>query len=136
MRLFALLTALSLLAAASGKRVSYDGYQVLRVKTGARQVEVDQKLAKVKHDEWDGVENSHVDVVIAPAQLPRFRALGLDHRVMHEDLGASIAAESAARPAWKRSIDDMAWYDAYHPYDEHKTYVETLHKAFPNNSKI
>ncbi|TEA14813.1 Metallocarboxypeptidase A-like protein [Colletotrichum sidae] len=55
---------------------------------------------------------------------------------MQDDLGSSIAAESSSSPAWKKQVDDLAWYDGYHAYDEHKAYFKALHEAFPNNSEI
>ncbi|KAL9949483.1 hypothetical protein ACHAP6_002973 [Verticillium nonalfalfae] len=63
-------------------------------------------------------------------------SLGLRHDVMHGDLGASINAESASDAEWKRQIDDLAWYDSYHPYDDHKAYFEELHAAHPDHSEI
>ena len=55
---------------------------------------------------------------------------------MHEDLGASIAAESEAKTHWKRqSNDSNAWYDSYHSYEEHIEYFKELHASFPNQSE-
>lgn len=121
---------------AASTPVSYDGYQVLRVKTGTEAASVQQKLSSIKFDEWNTVVNKHIDIAISPDQVARFRDLGLDYHVMHEDLGISITTESTVSSSWKRQVDDLSWYDSYHPYDDHKAYFEALHKAFPNNSEI
>ncbi|KAI8315580.1 zinc carboxypeptidase [Colletotrichum sp. SAR11_240] len=116
--------------------VSYDGYQVLRVTTGANSAAVLEKLSSIEYDEWNTVVNKHIDIAIAPNQIERFQTLALEYHIMHENLAVSIASESATGITWKRQIDDLEWYDSYHPYDDHKTYFEALHDAFPNNSEI
>ncbi|KAE9570540.1 Metallocarboxypeptidase A-like protein [Colletotrichum fructicola] len=116
--------------------VSYDGYQVLRVTTGANSAAVLEKLSSIEYDEWNTVVNKHIDIAIAPNQIERFQTLALEYHVMHENLAVSIASESATGTTWKRQIDDLEWYDSYHPYDDHKAYFEALHNAFPNNSEI
>ncbi|KAI8275130.1 zinc carboxypeptidase [Colletotrichum sp. SAR 10_98] len=116
--------------------VSYDGYQVLRVTTGANSAAILEKLSSIEYDEWNTVVNKHIDIAIAPNQIERFQTLALEYHIMHENLAVSIASESATGTTWKRQIDDLEWYDSYHPYDDHKAYFEALHDAFPNNSEI
>ncbi|KAL0934662.1 zinc carboxypeptidase [Colletotrichum truncatum] len=135
MRSLVLFTLLSAVACASSS-VSYDGYQVFRVKTGADRAIVQEKLASVEYDEWNSITNQHIDIAIPPGQIGKFKSLGLQFQTMHNDLGTSIAAESSAGSVWKRQVDDLSWYDSYHSYDDHRSYLEALHAYFPNNSEI
>ena len=132
-----------LLSLASGvvipdlSKLSYDGWKVLRVKSGHALHDVQDKLSTFSYDEWNHDISKHIDLAISPDQLDAFEALGLDYHCMHEDLGASIAAESAGQPSiWKRQVDDMAWFDTYHPYADHKKYFDDLQAKFPDNSEI
>ena len=141
MKLFAvvslLLSVASCVAIPDPAIVSYDGWKVLRVKTGQALHDVRNKLSALSYDEWNHDISRHIDIAISPDQLGAFENLGLDYHCMHEDLGASIRAESAGQPAnWKRQVDDLAWFDTYHPYSDHKVYFEDLHAKLPNNSEI
>lgn len=99
---------------------SYDGFQVLRVKTrGQRLASAREKLLSLVHDTWDEGP-SGFDVVVSPEQLAAFEALGLDFRVMHPNLGDSIATETK-KGSWKRDVNDDGWYDSYHDYEERKS---------------
>ncbi|KDN67987.1 putative carboxypeptidase A5 [Colletotrichum sublineola] len=97
---------------------------------------VQQKLRGIKFDEWNSVRNKHIDIAVSPDQIDRFKKLNLDYHVMHKDLSKSISVESAANHVWKRQVDDLSWYNSYHPYEDHKAYFKALHEAFPNNSKL
>ncbi|KAK2027527.1 zinc carboxypeptidase [Colletotrichum zoysiae] len=121
---------------ATGASLSYDGYQVLRVRTGTRMAFIRQKLGTIKFDEWDTVRNKHIDIAVSPDQIEPFMKLSLDYHVMHKDLSRSIAEESAANEVWKRQVYDLSWYSSYHPYEDHKAYFKALHIAFPNNSNL
>ncbi|KAK1964005.1 zinc carboxypeptidase [Colletotrichum sublineola] len=139
MKLFSLLFLLSIAVAslvAAGTSLSYDGYQVFRVNTGTKMASVQQKLRGIKFDEWNSVRNKHIDIAVSPDQIDRFKKLNLDYHVMHKDLSKSISVESAANHVWKRQVDDLSWYNSYHPYEDHKAYFKALHEAFPNNSKL
>ncbi|KAK1994138.1 zinc carboxypeptidase [Colletotrichum falcatum] len=132
--IFLSIAAASLLTA--GGSLSYNGYQVFRVRTGTEMAFVQQKLGTIKFDEWNKVKNKHIDIAVSPDQIEPFMKLSLDYRVMHHDLSKSISAESAAKDMWKRKVDDLSWYSSYHPYDDHRAYLKTLHETFPNNSKL
>ncbi|KAF6815657.1 zinc carboxypeptidase [Colletotrichum musicola] len=62
--------------------------------------------------------------------------LGLDYRILHKDLGESISAESQVKSTYKRDVDDLSWYDSYHPYTDHVQYLKDLHESFPDNSEL
>lgn len=119
-----------------GKR-QYDGHQVLRVRTDRRPNAVLRRLASISLEPWkQETVGSHFDVVVPPEKLAEFETLKLRSTVLHADLGESIAAESASQSTWKRQVDDLSWYDTYHPYEEHIQYFEDLQASFPNNSEL
>ncbi|KAI0485815.1 hypothetical protein F4859DRAFT_396860 [Xylaria cf. heliscus] len=114
----------------------YDDFKVFRVKTHARASEVQAKLSNITFEQWNHDVNSHIDIVLAPDQLPAFQELGLEFDVMHSDLGASIAAESAQSSVWRRQAGDPSWFDSYHNYSDHVRYLQSLRELFPGNSEI
>ena len=117
--------------------INYDGWKVVRVKTGQAWQHTRDKLASISYDEWGHDVSRHIDIALSPDQLDAFEALDLDYHCMHDNLGASIAAESGGQPTtWKRQDDGMAWFDTYHPYADHKQYFEDLQAMFPDNSEM
>lgn len=130
-------------AASSEKPVSYDGYKVYRIWTHGRVRDIKAQLDEVLtfYDRWNDDVDAHLDVVVAPDEVDAFQDLGLEYKVMHDDLGTSINTESSnVVPAskWKRQEggDNDAWFDSYHLYEDHIQYFEDLHAAFPNNSEL
>ncbi|CRK17463.1 hypothetical protein BN1708_012069 [Verticillium longisporum] len=134
MRFIAAIPLVTLLVSANSI-VSYEGYQALRVRFEGDLPAVQRKLSKLSYDEWERTADD-ITITLSPEQIPAFKSLGLKYDVMHGDLGASINAESASGAECKRQIDDLAWYDSYHPYDDHKAYFEELHAAHPDHSEI
>ncbi|KAF2227105.1 zinc carboxypeptidase [Elsinoe ampelina] len=117
---------------------SFDGHKVFRVKTGKSLSHVREKLSSIlpSWEAWNKNVHSHIDLAVAPQHLPAFEGLGLDCTVMHENLGQSIKIESTPSSSlWKRQVDDLAWYDTYHPYDDHIQYWRDLQSSFPNQSE-
>lgn len=137
-----LLTLISAVSAAIEGPLSYSGYKVVRVRADPRRSSlVREKLASLAVEPWnpDSV-NGNIDIAIPPEESASFLSLGLDHRVLHSDLGRSIAAESALSHSWsrlraKRQADDLSWYDNYHSYEDHIQYFKDLQLLFPNNSE-
>lgn len=118
-------------AAASSSPVSYSGYQVLRVSGLSYSAPVREKLSAISYQRWEGD-----DIVVSPTELKKLENLGLNYRILHKDLGESIAAEKVTKAYRKRDINDLAWYDSYHPYADHIQYFTDLQAAFPKNSKL
>lgn len=116
--------------------VSYDGYKVFRVKTQGQSESIRDKLSSLSYEEWSGQKRTYFDIAIPPEELAAFERLDLDSHCMHQDLGASIKEESAKQTVWKRQVDDMSWFDSYHPYEDHQQYFDDLHAAFPDNSEM
>lgn len=101
--------SLSLLAALAtaviAKKVSYDGAQAVRISVGSEAIKLNDIIESLDLPTWKGiakgtglpVDGGHVDLVVPAAKATEFKKLtsGFEIEIMHEDLGASIAAESA-----------------------------------------
>ena len=113
----------------------YEGTKVYHVKTGRHVADVQKRLASVSHNVWESASD-HIDIAIPRHEVAKFEALGLNSRVLHADLGASISAESEVKSAWKRQEYDTSgdWFDSYHPYEDHIAYFKELQESFPENS--
>ena len=130
------LSLVSSLAVPDSSFVTYEGWKVFRVKTEHTLEHAEKQLSIINYDEWDRTFR-HLDIAIPPDQLSTLEGLELDLHCMHSNLGASIAAESDGQPGkWKRQVDDMSWFDTYHPYADHKQYFEDLQAKLPDNSEI
>jgi hypothetical protein len=98
----------------------HDGSRVYRVRAGRQLASIHKRLAGIASDTWDQA-HGNLDVVIPRNQIEAFEALGLNTRILHSDLGESIAKESVVkRKSWKRQANDTQdpWFDSYHPYDD------------------
>ena len=105
MKSFAVLAGL--LAAASGtdlreRKVSYDGYKVLRVAVGDDASLIKDIVAELSLTTWKGAPkaNAPADIVVPPEQISAFHSRIAEINVttlstMHEDLGAAMAEESS-----------------------------------------
>ena len=114
---------------------SYDGHKVFRVRTQGLHASLLKKIESLSVNQWNDDTSSHIDIVLAPDRLDAFSVLKLEYDTMHEDLGASIAAESAKSSVWRRQANNSSWFDSYHPYADHQQYWKELQAAFPNNSE-
>lgn len=80
-------------------KVSYDNYQVIRLGVGNNLPKVNGLLREFSVPTWNGAPKAdgHVDVVVPDFQLKAFQdsTTNMESRVMHENLGASIAKETA-----------------------------------------
>lgn len=121
---------------AADEFISYDGYKVFRVNTTGQFQSVKDKLATISFSQWDRDVSKHMDIALAPDQITAFKALGLDYSTMHEDLGASIAAESAIAQSQSGQADNLTWFNSYHAYADHEQYFTNLQSSFPNNSEL
>jgi len=94
----------ALAAAVVAEKVSYDGAQALRISVGKDSIKLNNIIESLDLPTWKGIvkgsglpaEGGHVDLVVPAAKKAEFKKLsqGFKVEVMHEDLGASIAAES------------------------------------------
>lgn len=94
---------LGLITSATAK-VSYDGAKAMRISVGEDVTPLLSIIEKLELPTWKGlkggipVANSHVDLVVPADKVVEFQELTkrMTTEVMHEDLGASIAAEGVA----------------------------------------
>jgi hypothetical protein len=125
-----------------GEAVSYDGYKVFRIATGDSLAAIEESLAPLALEPWNRDVTRHMDVMLAPDQLEEFVALDLNATVMHEDLGADIAAESAMDDTAELttrqtgSVPSATWFNNYHSYAEHTRWLQDMQAAFPSQSEI
>ncbi|KAG8628761.1 hypothetical protein KVT40_002626 [Elsinoe batatas] len=113
-------------------KVDYTGFKAFRVTGDAKAIHESTRqfhLSQISSAE-------EVDVVVSPAKLAAFKALGLNSTVVDEDLGASIAQETTGDYVSIAAIPSTTWWDTYHPYADHLTFLRDLQGAFPSNSKI
>lgn len=92
--------------------VSYSGYRAVRVQTPTvRDSLAVSSLAPVslECEPTPGVQ----DVAVSPDAWEAFLALGLDHQVLHSDLGAWIELEKAQPPEEGFASRDLAWFAAF-----------------------
>ncbi len=87
-------------AATVSKKVSYDDWKVYRVNIGSDRDQFQGVFNKLQLGLWKGQPETSdvVDVVVPPSQISDFEKLtgNINTRVMHEDLGKSIADEDAS----------------------------------------
>jgi hypothetical protein len=108
MKHLAALAALCWLASAATlapRKVSYDGYKVFRLSFGDNVDKVNDIISKLSLTTWKGAPRAGAtaDIVVPPSQLAAFQSEieGFSAVTMHEDLGASIAEESATFGAYR-----------------------------------
>jgi hypothetical protein len=109
-----LFTLYSSLAPSLAAKVSYDGAKAIRISTSEDVAPVLDLIQKFDLPIWKGVTNGipvangHVDLMVPAEKVEEFEALtsGSDFKidVMHEDLGASIEAESGGVSAYAGKI--------------------------------
>ena len=100
MKTFALnlaLTGLATLASVSAK-TSYEGFKVFRIPHDENTAKIENVISSLKLATWkNSAKHGNADVLVPPAKLKEFEAKtrGMSKEIMHEDLGAAIAAESS-----------------------------------------
>lgn len=86
-------------AASVTKKVSYDDWKVYRVNVGSNAAKFGDVMSRLQLETWKGKPASSdvVDVMVPPSQIADFESstAGIETRVMHENLGLSIADEQS-----------------------------------------
>jgi murein tripeptide amidase MpaA len=148
MKAFAALAAIVATASAAvvpAPSVSYDGFKVFRVSVAESNAAINNVVAKLGLETWEnsGRPGSFADVVVPPAKLAQFTAATADMGVslMHDDLGVSIAQESALDEMSILSENvttyaDITWFNNYHAYADHLTFLRELQTQFPSNARV
>ncbi|KAK5171017.1 uncharacterized protein LTR77_004161 [Saxophila tyrrhenica] len=119
--------------------VDYEGYEAFRINTHGDGGAVKTQLSSIDYKQWNYRVDQHLDIAVPAEDCAKFKQLGLEWEQMHKNLGQSIREEKQ----WKKypgrkpdELPDDSWFDSYHPYEDHKSFWEDLHAAFPKNSKM
>ncbi|KAH8673720.1 hypothetical protein BX600DRAFT_433335 [Xylariales sp. PMI_506] len=139
------LSAASLAAAVvipqADSKVNYDGYKMFRVQApeGLNVLETQLSGLTDTISVQPCSHGNHLDVVVPEHELAAFEALNMDAEVVHDDLGAAIAEETFEPylgPEVAGALPSATWFDAYHTYADHLTWLSDIQAAFPDNSEI
>ncbi|OSS49479.1 hypothetical protein B5807_05619 [Epicoccum nigrum] len=137
------LASLGLVSAASvsnQQAVSYDQFKVFRVNGPSNTDKFQEVVKKLQLDVWKGKPSSGdvVDVSVAPEQLSAFQdaTKGLDTKIMHENLGASIADENTFSVYAAGAAPNATWFNSYHSLADHNQWLTDLAAAYPSNAEI
>lgn len=79
-------------------KITYDGYKAFRIKTDHNTAAIESELSRLSFVPLNLDTDKHIDIAVAPQDVPAFEALKFTTDVMHEDLGADIAKEAAFAP--------------------------------------
>ncbi|KAI0140185.1 hypothetical protein GGR57DRAFT_439814 [Xylariaceae sp. FL1272] len=134
-------------------REVYDGYKVVRVATPRGYEDLEARLDTLEaidlththgHD-----ESAFLDIAIPAENLEALSALNYFYEVTTEDLGVAIALEGELEPfpglesdnevakvGAAAALPSLTWFNAYHAYADHLTFLSSLQAAFPSNSEL
>ncbi|KAH9899037.1 hypothetical protein F4778DRAFT_182393 [Xylariomycetidae sp. FL2044] len=126
-------------------RALYNGYKVFRVSPSmdnvAFEAEIDNLAAIDLTHSHGPSETDHFDIAVPPESFDAFHALNFTSAVLSEDLGADIAEEGelAEYPGIDLSamaLPSATWFNAYHAYADHLTFLRDVQASFSSNSEI
>lgn len=145
-------------AATTEPVVSYDGYKVFRVPVATKQfaATLDKLSTTLGLSMWKPAYEAgdHADIAVPPTMLGVFQSkvAGLNLEVMHEDLGKSIAQENTFQAydgqyhiiylvanntyTLIAGTANATWFDSYHPYRDHATFLKNLQSQYSANSAL
>ncbi|CAJ2506744.1 Uu.00g079300.m01.CDS01 [Anthostomella pinea] len=130
---------------------TYDGYKVFRVSTKVDASAFEEQLESLAAIELSRnhghIDAQHFDIAVPPESLEAFGALNYTAEVLIEDLAADIALEgdlegypgvdfSIQADQAAAALPSATWFNAYHPYADHLTFLTALQAAFPSNSEL
>ncbi|KAK2746187.1 hypothetical protein FQN57_003309 [Myotisia sp. PD_48] len=134
------LLAAHLVSAVVVAPVDYTGTKVFRLPTEKKNVKEVQRIIDELHlDTWKYPKKAgaNADIVVPAAQVSSFlkRIDGMNRVVMHEDLGKSIAKENTF-PVVQAGTTNATWFNAYHSYQQHVTWLTDIQRQYPSNSEV
>ncbi|KAH7064228.1 hypothetical protein BKA63DRAFT_169009 [Paraphoma chrysanthemicola] len=141
MRFTAVLTLVGLASAASvSKKVSYDDWKVYRVNVGSNAAKLNDIVSKLQLEVWKGnpSTSSVVDVMVAPSKIKDFQTAteGIETKVMHDNLGLSIADEDSFSIYAAGVAPNSSWFNSYHAIADHHQWITDLAAAYPQNAEV
>ncbi|CAK7218125.1 hypothetical protein SCUCBS95973_003384 [Sporothrix curviconia] len=140
------LSALLVLATGSvpaAARVSYRGVQVLRLPVRDDNIgTINRAIADLGLGTWQDARTvgRYADVVVPPAVAGSLQAMlgpgdAALARVMHPDLEAAIAAESAYDTYLPGSAN-ATWFSSFHAYADHVRFLRDLQARHANHTEL
>ncbi|KAL8852109.1 MAG: hypothetical protein Q9221_003039 [Calogaya cf. arnoldii] len=121
------------------RKVSYDGYKVVRLSTGSSLPKVKTLIKDLSLSTWNGgpKENAEVDIVIPADKVAEFESSTADlaKTVMHKNLGAAIAEESDSAN-YRVGSANASWFNTYHAYSQHVQFLNDLAATYPSNAEV
>ncbi|KAK7970312.1 hypothetical protein PG988_009385 [Apiospora saccharicola] len=141
----AILAAASLASAAivtPPEQAVYDGFKVYRVNATEGLPSLKSKIASLAQTLELRSHADFMDVAVAPGDVAALEAMNLPSDILDEDLGASIAAEgplvsySSFAEVTADALPSDSWFNSYHPYSDHLSFLNDLQSALPQNSEI
>ncbi|KAK8082476.1 hypothetical protein PG996_001257 [Apiospora saccharicola] len=141
----AILAAASLASAAivtPPEQAVYDGFKVYRVNATEGLPSLKSKIASLAQTLELRSHADFMDVAVAPGDVAALEAMNLPIDILDEDLGASIAAEgplvsySSFAEVTADALPSDSWFNSYHPYSDHLSFLNDLQSALPQNSEI
>ncbi|KAI4240375.1 MAG: hypothetical protein L6R40_005201 [Gallowayella cf. fulva] len=121
------------------RKANYDGYKVVRLSVGSNLAKVRTLIQDLTLSTWNGgaKANAEVDIVVPADKVAEFQSSTADFEktVMHENLGVSIAEETAY-PDYRLGSANVSWFNSYHPYADHIQFLNDLKNTYPSNSEV
>lgn len=119
------------MAVAQEAEKPYAGHKQVRLPMVTRAVM--EAIEPLSPDVWTHriVPLRPVDLRLSPEQYARFLELGLEHRVLVDDLQVAVDAERA-RIAARSQRDDVEWYEEYRTLDEYWTRWQAIVDTNPD----
>ncbi|KAL9112896.1 MAG: hypothetical protein Q9227_002973 [Pyrenula ochraceoflavens] len=126
-------------AAVDADRIDYEGYKVFRLAVGNNATQLSDLINSLSLSTWKGVPKAghSSDIVVPPPKLEAFEqgTGGFDTEVLHDNLGASIQAESDFE-VYAAGSANSTWFNSYHSYADHLQFLRDLQSSYPSNSEI
>ncbi|KAL1647965.1 hypothetical protein SLS58_002289 [Diplodia intermedia] len=123
----------------AGEKFNYDGYRVLRVAYSEYQKNPEAVAALGEQLSDEPAQFGQVDLLVAPEKSGDVDGLGIEFQVIQDDLGAAIKQEEEETVEYLASaaaVPSDSWFDAYHSYADHLTFLSDLVSVRPNNAEI
>ncbi|TGZ77587.1 putative carboxypeptidase [Ascodesmis nigricans] len=132
---------------------THDGTKVIRVAipdSAESAARLQTLVGKLDLPLWSRnfLPNGVVDVQVPKEKIEAFEAASIEWKkdVMFEDLGKSIREEAdgiadegmitISADVGTAAAPDVTWFNSYHSYADHLTWLNQMVAAYPNNAKI
>ncbi len=109
----------------------YENHKLVQLPAATRRVL--EAIEPLEADVWTHtiVPMKPIELRLSPEQYARFVDLGLAHRVLSDNLQATVDAERARIEA-RRQQDDITWYEEYRDLDEYWVQWQTIADMNPD----